>query len=512
MNRLVAVSNRVGPVRGAAAAGGLAVAVVEALRDCGGLWFGWSGKTQVREGSAVHRKTVDGVELAQIELARDDYEHYYNGFANLCLWPLLHFRIDLTRFSPRDLEAYRRVNRHFAGALRPLLRRGDLVWVHDYHLFLLGAALRKLGTRHRIGFFLHVPFPPADLMVTLPCHQEIVAAMFDYDLVGFQTEPDLQRFGDYIERIAGGRMRRGRAYAYGRSVVARAFPIGIDAAGFSSLAHSAGAEREYQRVRSALGGREQIIGVDRLDYTKGLLRRLAAYEALLERHADARTRVDFLQIAPISRGEIRAYREFRRELELAAAQINGRFAGVDWTPVRYLNRALPRSTLAGLYRASGIGLVTPMRDGMNLVAKEYVAAQEPQDPGVLVLSRFAGAAQQLHAALLVNPYDTEEMTQALQAARTMGVEERRNRHAQLMQAVGAYDVARWREDFVECLRGTRGGRSEPWRQRPRPAARQAPARTPPPTILLRSGPSAGAAAAAEPGRAAAGARLRALGG
>jgi trehalose 6-phosphate synthase len=455
--RLVAVSNRVGPVRGAASAGGLAVALVEALRERRGLWFGWSGKTGA--DGQVQKREISGVSQALIDLSREDYEHFYNGFANLCLWPLLHFRLDLVRYQPRYFEAYQRVNAQFACTLQPLLEERDLVWVHDYQLIPLGAALRALGAAQRIGFFLHVPFPPADLMAALPRHEQLVRALFDYDLVGFQTEADLQRFGDYVERVAGGRMRAGRASAWGRSVAARAFPIGIDAEGFRAQAVSAGGEQEYRRAREALGGRTQIIGVDRLDYSKGLLRRFSAYEEYLERYPEAQGRMEFLQIAPVSRGEIRAYREFRFELEQAAAHLNGRFARVDWTPLRYLNRALPRRTLAGFYRASRIGLVTPMRDGMNLVAKEYVAAQDPADPGVLVLSRFAGAAQQLKAALSVNPYDAAEMAAALYAADTMSVEERRNRHAEMWRDLCRHDVRNWCDDFVRQLAAGRAARS-----------------------------------------------------
>ncbi|MDR3416049.1 MAG: trehalose-6-phosphate synthase [Nevskia sp.] len=451
LKRLVAVSNRVGPVRGAATAGGLAVGLVEALRECGGLWFGWSGKICRSTPGAPHRQQVGGVQLVQVDLAREDYEQYYNGFANLCLWPLLHLRVDLVRYQPGYFDAYLRVNEQFAHALQPLLHADDTIWVHDYHLIPLATRLRELGVPQRIGFFLHTSFPPADLLATLPNHERLMRSLFDYDLVGFQTEPDLLRFRDYVERVACGQVRDGRVSAFGGSVEAAAFPIGIDAHAFAAMASSAVGEREYRRMREALQGRALIMGVDRLDYTKGLLRRLSAYELLLERQPETHGRIEYLQISPVSRAEIRAYREFHAELDHAVARINGRFAQVDWTPLRYLNRALPRRTLAGLYRAARVGMVTPMRDGMNLVAKEFVAAQDPADPGVLILSRFAGAAQQMTSALLVNPYDTGEMADALLAAHHMGVEERRNRHAPLMRELLEHDVKRWREDFLSHL-------------------------------------------------------------
>lgn len=459
MSRLVAVSNRVGPIRGTSA-GGLAVGLVEALRQNHGLWFGWSGRTRPAGETRLQTRQTSGLTLATLDLSQDDYDDYYNGFSNRCLWPLFHFRGDLMLFERRYLAAYRRVNQQFAESLLPLLKRSDLIWVHDYHLFPLATELRALGARQRIGFFLHTPFPPADVLAMLPEHEWLIRSLFDYDLVGFQTEADLQRFHSYVEGYAqNGRVHHGFVSAWGRKLRARVFPIGIDPGKFQELACSASSERERLRMHGALSGRDMIIGVDRLDYSKGLLRRLAAYELLLERYPEAQRAIEFLQIAPISRGEVQAYHDFRRELEQTAAHINGRFAQADWTPVRYLNRALPRSTLAGLYRASRVGMVTPVRDGMNLVAKEYVAAQNPDDPGVLVLSRFAGAAQQMREALLVNPYDVEEVAETLQTARTMPLKERCERHALLMRGLMTQDIRRWRNDFVTTL--TRGKRAEP---------------------------------------------------
>jgi trehalose 6-phosphate synthase len=456
MGRLVVVSNRVGPIRGAAAAGGLAVALLDALRERGGLWFGWSGR--IGGGAHAHEprvRTSGALTLATVDLTPEDYAGYYNGFSNRCLWPLFHFRIDLSRYDPREYETYRRVNAALARQLLPLLRRDDRLWIHDYHLFPLASELRALGARQRIGFFLHIPFPPRDILNTMPAHEQLVRTLFDCDLLGFQTGPDLDRFHDYVEHEARGRVRGIRTSAYGRELRAGAFPIGIDVGQIQLQAQSPRGLREARALSESLRGRHQIIGVDRLDYSKGLLRRLSAYEALLEQHADAQGQVEFLQIAPVSREELHAYRDFRRELEQAAARINGRHARLDWTPVRFLMRALPRATLVPLYRASRIGLVTPVRDGMNLVAKEYVAAQDPVDPGVLVLSCFAGAAQQMRAALLVNPYDAAATAEALQRARTLSAEERRARHAELLRGLVDFDVKRWREEFTDELAGPR---------------------------------------------------------
>jgi trehalose 6-phosphate synthase len=455
--RLVAVSNRVGPLRGAAAAGGLAVGIVDALRESGGLWFGWSGRIVARGRARLHREREDRMSLVTLDLPQQEFEGYYNGFSNGCLWPLVHFRIDLTQYRTADLDAYRRVNGRFAAALASLLRPKDLIWVHDFHLIPLASELRRLGARQRIGFFLHTPFPPTELLSTLPHHESLVRALFDYDLLGFQTELDLARFQDHIRRGAHGSARGGTVTAFGREIRAGAFPIGIDVEQVHEFAFTRAGEQECLRMRRALGGHDQFIGVDRLDYSKGLLRRMAAFDRYLDHHPEVHGQVVYLQIAPISRGQVSSYREFRREVEGAAAQINGRFGRFDWTPVHYLNRALPRRSLAGLFRASRVAIVTPVRDGMNLVAKEYIAAQDPADPGVLVLSRFAGAARQLQEALIVNPFDNDETARALHQAREMPRAERRRRHRHLMNRLREYDVSRWRNEFLGALAET------PWR-------------------------------------------------
>jgi len=452
--RLVIASNRVGPVKGVATAGGLAVGIVDALQDNGGLWFGWSGRTCAPGRARLHKQREGDITLATLDLTTQDFDGYYNNFSNGCLWPLMHFRIDLAQFQAAHLEAYRRVNRQFARALIRLLRPTDLVWVHDFHLFPLAAELRRLGARQRIGFFLHTPFPPTEILSTLPHHEWIVRSLFDYDLVGFQTDQDLGRFYGHIRSAARGRARGGLVSAFGREIHAGAFPIGIDVEQVHRSAFSRPGETEFRRMREALAGRDQFIGVDRLDYSKGLLRRMAAFGRYLDDHPKAHGSVIYLQIAPVSRGQLKSYQDFREDVEGAAAQINGRFSRFDWTPVHYLNRALPRRTLAGLYRASRVAIVTPVRDGMNLVAKEYIAAQDPADPGALVLSRFAGASRQLTDALIVNPFDNEETARAFHQARVMPLAERRQRHAKLMKGLREYDVRRWRNEFIAGLADT----------------------------------------------------------
>lgn len=453
--RLVAVSNRVGPIKGVHAAGGLAVAVVGALQRRGGMWFGWSGQT-VSANPRLHEQGIGRIKTCTIDLIKADYDAYYGGFANRCLWPICHFRPDLIEYDPKYWEGYERVNRAFADQLAPLLKPDDLIWIHDFHLIPLARRLRERKVRNPIGFFLHVPLPPSSLFATLPNHEALIRYLFAYDVVGLQTDTDRRAVGEYVTaRLGGTESADGRVSLGEESFLCRNYAVGIDAHEFEGLATSERGLRDLARTRVQLHGRKQIIGVDRLDYSKGLLRRMAGFDALLDARPEHHGHVEYLQIAPISRGELGSYRSFRSELDGWAARINGRHADVDWTPVRYLNKTITRRSLAGLYRASHVGLVTPVRDGMNLVAKEYVAAQDPKDPGVLIVSEFAGAAHQMKAALQVNPYDAAAMGSALHQALVMRREERRERHADLLRGVREEDVTHWAETFLADLRAVR---------------------------------------------------------
>jgi trehalose 6-phosphate synthase len=323
---------------------------------------------------------------------------------------------------------------------------------------LLAAELRRLGIANRIGFFLHIPFPAPELLLTLPVHRALVAGLCAYDLIGFQTPEDMRALQRYIVEEAGGEaFEDGRIGAFGRQSRTGAFPIGIDTEAFARLAERSLARPETARLGDSLAGRELVIGVDRLDYSKGLPQRLEAFQELLSRWPEHRARVTFMQIAPVSRGEIAQYRALRREIEGLAGRINGKFSEFDWTPVRYLNKSFPRKVLAGFFRASRAALVTPMRDGMNLVAKEFVAAQNPADPGVLVLSRFAGAARELPEALIVNPHDVDEMAAALHAALVMAREQRIERWQKMMDRLRRHTIAVWRDDFLRALETTGQG-------------------------------------------------------
>jgi trehalose 6-phosphate synthase len=328
----------------------------------------------------------------------------------------------------------------------------DVVWIHDYHLIPLGAALRQAGVENRLGFFLHIPFPPSDILATLPVHEKLVRALFAYDLVGFQTDKDLQAFGDYIEREAHGwALGHGAVHAYGTWLRVGSFPIGIDTRVVAAQAARAARTSQAARLRDSLSGRRLVIGVDRLDYTKGLVRRFAAVERLLDLQPQHRRAIVVLQIAPTTREEVPEYQQIRTELDARISRINGRFGEPDLLPVRYLNRHFRQETLFGFYRASRVAMVTPLRDGMNLVAKEFVASQNPDDPGVLILSRFAGAARELDAALIVNPFDVDQVADALDRALAMAIEDRRVRHGAMMTRLGEHDVHAWYQQFLDTL-------------------------------------------------------------
>lgn len=456
MPRLVVVSNRVADPR-KPAAGGLAVALGDALRESGGLWFGWSGvAVDARDGASdlpVRTQRHGEVTLATVDIERSDVEAYYRGYSNAVLWPVFHYRIDLADFDAGYVDRYRRVNLLFARKLLPLLRPDDLVWVHDYHLIPLASELRVLGSMHRIGFFLHIPLPPPLILAAIPEHEWLMRSMFSYDLVGFQSEADLAHFDSYL--LSEARVQAvgdGVFLGFGRRLRAGAFPIGLDVGEFRALAEGREARDTLATLREQYSRRELLVGVDRLDYSKGLPQRLRAFRSLLLRYPENRNRATLIQVAAPSREGVGAYDDLKSELEGLCGAINGDYGELDWMPVRYIHRTVARRRIPGMYRAARVALVTPLRDGMNLVAKEFIAVQDPADPGMLVLSRFAGAAEQLRDAVLVNPYATEQTTDAIQLALRMPLDERRQRHERLMAEVQRHDVHWWRRAFLDALR------------------------------------------------------------
>lgn len=471
MSRLIVVSNRISKPapEGASSQGGLAMAISAALRQSSGIWFGWSGNATDTFTGHISMQRQNDVTIATIDLEAQDIDEYYNGYANRTLWPLFHYRIDLTQYERSFGEAYARVNKRFADTLLPLIGPDDIVWIQDYHLIPLGRELRERGVKNAIGFFLHIPWPARELILTLPRHRQLVESLFHYDVVGFHTEEWKNAFQSYVMHDADGMaLSDGRLTAFGRTIRAGAFPIGIDAAAFKSLNASGPAKESYARLVESKGGRKMLLGVDRLDYSKGIDERLLAYERLLNENRELRREIFLLQISTYTRSEVEAYQDMIARLDALSGRINGAHAEMDWIPIRNVHRMHTREELAGIYRAADVALVTPLRDGMNLVAKEFVAAQDEADPGVLVLSRFAGAAWQMRDALIVNPFSQEDVADAVKRALKMPIEERRRRWRALMDGVERDDVSAWRDSFVTALHQARDQAHKP--PRPRIAA------------------------------------------
>jgi trehalose 6-phosphate synthase len=451
--RLIIVSNRVAVPDSPRTplAGGMAVAVKAALKNRNGMWFGWSGKVTdmpVGEPQAVE---VNKVTYVLIDLSKNDIQEYYNGLANSVLWPILHYRVDLQEYSRADASGYMRVNRMFADRLSALLKDDDVIWVHDYHLMLLGRELRSRGHRNTIGFFLHTPCAPPDILQTLPHHKAILGGLTYYNLIGFQTENDRDNFAHYLTSQGAVPNRGGALEFEGRHVRLGAFPVSIETKSYMRLARNAGRSALVELVRESLGGSRLVLGVDRLDYSKGIPDRLKAFERFLENNPDWHGKVTLLQVTPKSRSDVKQYGDIESEVTGLIGTVNGRFGDAAWTPIRYVNRSYSRTVLAGLYRAADVAMVTPLRDGMNLVAKEYLAAQNPEDPGVLVLSQFAGAAKELDRALIVNPHETDAVAAALKRALEMPLAERRERHEPMLAHLMEYDIKKWAEDYLSML-------------------------------------------------------------
>ncbi|QND61573.1 alpha,alpha-trehalose-phosphate synthase (UDP-forming) [Mesorhizobium huakuii] len=429
--RLVIVSNRVAlpDEQGSLPPGGMAIALNAALKRQGGLWMGWSGKVNAEKNQMLTvQEAANGITYALADLSQKDLDEYYYGFANRVLWPVFHSRVDLAEYNDARKSGYYRVNRLFAESLMPLRREDDVIWVQDYHLIPLGKELRERGCRNRIGFFLHIPWPPADILATVPVCESLLEALSFYDLVGFQTDDDLNNFAECLRRQGVGRLMKDRScLIQGREFRCGVFPIGIDTAEFESLAEQATRDGDLQEVYKRTAGYDLAIGVDRLDYSKGIDQRIVAFRHFLDRNSHRIRKTLLLQITPKSRGKFRPIWRCKS------------------------NRSHGPLELAGLYRMARVGLVTPLRDGMNLVAKEYVAAQDPRNPGVLVLSQFAGAAGELEGAVRVNPYDREAVAASTETAFRMSLQERKERWNAMKISLIGHDVYRWCDGFLAKL-------------------------------------------------------------
>ncbi|WP_435945429.1 alpha,alpha-trehalose-phosphate synthase [Dryocola sp. BD586] len=452
MSRLVVVSNRIAPPDDKkAGAGGLAVGILGALKAAGGLWFGWSG--EIGDPDAPLQKVTRGnITWASFNLCEQDYEQYYLQFSNAVLWPAFHYRLDLVDFQREAWEGYARVNTLLANKLKPLVEDDDILWIHDYHLLPFAAECRKQGLNNRIGFFLHIPFPTPEVFNALPPHEDLIEALCDYDLLGFQTENDRLAFLDCVASMTRlGNQGKHQHQAFGKTFRTEVYPIGIEPEEIAQNAKGPLPPKLVQ-LKAELGNIKNIFSVERLDYSKGLPERFLAFEALLENYPQHHGKIRYTQIAPTSRGDVQAYQDIRHQLETEAGRINGKYGQLGWTPLYYLNQHFDRKLLMKVFRYAEVGLVTPLRDGMNLVAKEYVAAQDPANPGVLVLSKFAGAANELTSALIVNPYDRDDVASALDRALTMPLAERISRHSEMMEVICRNDINHWQERFVDDLK------------------------------------------------------------
>jgi trehalose 6-phosphate synthase len=452
MSRLIVVSNRIAPPDDKkASAGGLAVGVLGALKAAGGLWFGWSGEIG-NEAEPLKQVTRGEITWASFNLNEQEHDLYYNQFSNAVLWPAFHYRLDLVNFQREAWEGYLRVNATLADKLLPLIKKDDVLWIHDYHLLPFASELRKRGVKNRIGFFLHIPFPTPEVFSALPTNAELLEQMCEYDLLGFQTENDRLAFLDGVSGLTRLTSRGNKTHsAWGQTFSTEVYPIGIDPKEIIRQAQGP-LPPKLAQLKAELKSMKNIFSVERLDYSKGLPERFQAYEALLEKYPQHHGHIRYTQIAPTSRGDVQAYQDIRHQLETAAGRINGQYGQLGWTPLYYLNQHFDRKLLMKVFRYSDVGLVTPLRDGMNLVAKEYVAAQDPANPGVLVLSQFAGAANELTSALIVNPYDRDEVATALDRALTMPLTERISRHAEMLKVIKQNDINRWQERFIHDLK------------------------------------------------------------
>jgi trehalose 6-phosphate synthase len=461
---LVVVSNRV--TRGNAnepMTGGLAAALLPIVEKSGAIWVGSSGR--VRDGAQkepfAEIEALGTGALAMLDLPAAHYGGYYEGFANSALWPALHSRADLIRVSQGDYVSYREVNAFMARALLRFKKPETVFWIQDYHFLALGAELRDLGVTQPIGFFLHTPWPAREVIEGVPHHRELVEAMLAYDLIGFQTDDDYENFAGYLSSTLGLAVADGIVTSQSGKTRIAVFPIGIDAEKFARQAARAISHPDVSRLRRSLNGEKLAIGVDRLDYSKGLVNRINAFDRMWTEHPSLARTVSLLQIATPSRGAIEAYGNLQNELAKLVSDVNGRHGEADWTPIRYLNKGFSQTVLAGLYRTAQVGVVTPLHDGMNLVAKEYVAAQNPADPGVLVLSKFAGAANELDTALLVNPHDIDGMARTIAMALSMPLLERRMRWEAMMAKLRHHSIQQWFASFVDMLQQSRGDGGAP---------------------------------------------------
>lgn len=463
--RVLIVSNRLpvtvkldrGQVAITQSAGGLATGLSGLHKEGGSLWIGWPGDVSRfdRNQQAETETNLSQMGAVPVYLSQAEINRYYEGFSNGVLWPLFHYLTDkVERDAWRNWKTYAAVNRRFAEITAEHYREGDLIWVHDYQLMLVPAMLRRMIPDALIGFFLHIPFPASDVFRILPWREEIAEGVLGSDLIGFHTHSYLKHFKRMLGEVLNLDSDGERVQHSDREVRLGVFPMGIDAERFTRLSEEPGLLEEVHAIRKECGERKLLLGVDRLDYTKGLGRRMLAIERLLEREPSLRNKIRFVQVVVPSRTKVGSYDTLRRQLDETVGRINGSYATVNAVPIHYLYRSVSEQQLAALYRAADVMIVTPLRDGMNLVAKEFIASRADED-GVLILSEFAGAAAELKEAVQVNPYDIERLASAIKKAMTMPAEERRARMWALRRRVQAFNSHRWAETFMGVLQSTK---------------------------------------------------------
>ena len=466
MSKLVIVSNRLPVVayrddkdqwQYKSGSGGLVRALSPVLRDRGGLWIGWLGI----EGSTETQKSLrrgeeeSGYSLRTVDLTRKEVEKYYHGFSNEILWPLFHDLVARCNFNPTYWDTYRQVNRKFAKKIAANTEDDDYIWVQDYHLVLVADELKRIGVKRRTGYFLHVPFPPLDIFLKLPWRSEVLHGLLEYDLIGFQTMRDRRNFIQCLRALnlvarMSGSGHVSEALIGSRTIRVGVFPVSIDYNDFETQAKSEAVAKQAWIIHANLPERNLIIGIDRLDYTKGIPNRLYALDRAFKKYPMIKRKITLVQVVVPSRTEVPEYQELRREIEELVGRINGRYTEVGWAPINYQFRALTRTELLGYYRTSEIALVTPLKDGMNLVSKEYCTCNIEEN-GVLILSEFAGAAAQFqNNALMVNPYDVDGMADAIFRAYNMSPEERKLRMSRMRRSVQKHNILRWVNSFLKA--------------------------------------------------------------
>jgi trehalose 6-phosphate synthase/phosphatase len=467
-NRLpVTVRQSAGELSVERSTGGLATGLSGLHDHAESLWIGWPGQLPDDARGALQRR-FEALRLAAVDIPPEEAAPFYEGYCNGVLWPLFHTLPDQLPFEDDDFPAYERVNARFAEAVIARYEPGDAIWVHDYQLMLLPRLLRARLPEATIGFFLHIPFPPADTFRTLPARDALLEGLLGADLIGFHTASYLRNFAGAVTHVLGASVDVDRVSWNGRAVGVGVFPMGVDAREHQRRAESSAVAGRVADL-AASGGEQLLVGIDRLDYTKGIPRRLLAYERLLAGHPELHGRVRLVQVAVPSRTTVDTYAGFRQQVDQLVGRINGRFGSASWAPVHYLYRALAEVEVSALYRAAHVLLVTPIRDGMNLVAKEFVAARSDDD-GVLVLSEFAGAASELAEAVHVNPYDVEGSARAYHRALSMAVTERRARMRSMRRRVFAYDGARWLASYLGQLERAAARRAATYGALARPEA------------------------------------------